>query len=247
MLKAVIVDDEPLARDELAYLLKRTKKVEIVAESDTLSAVFDERQPLEADVLFLDIELAEDNGIEIAKKLSKMDNRPEIVFATAYDEFALEAFELNALDYLLKPFDEHRVIQTVNKLERIVEMKKASRRADAASARTGEAPKKLAINLDEKIIVLNPQDIYSLEAAGGQTIITAQDKKYRVNESLISLERKLRDTTIERVHRSYLVNLDKVAQIEPWFHSTYLLVLPNGEKIPVSRTYAKKLKQWFGL
>lgn len=119
MLKGFIVDDEPLARDELAYLLGRTRQVHIVGEADSLETALHSITEMEPDVVFLDIQLAEDNGMELAKQLSVLEQVPDIVFATAYDEYALQAFEVNALDYILKPFEEERVRKTVDKVMKL--------------------------------------------------------------------------------------------------------------------------------
>ncbi|MEQ2466909.1 LytR/AlgR family response regulator transcription factor [Niallia hominis] len=118
MIKALIIEDEPLARDELSYLLKRSNKMEIVGECDCLETALEYIDNLEIDVIFLDIELGEENGMNLAERLNLKENgnAPEIVFATAYDEYALQAFNVNALDYLLKPFEEERINQTIIKL-----------------------------------------------------------------------------------------------------------------------------------
>ncbi|MCU6339802.1 response regulator, partial [Enterobacter quasiroggenkampii] len=118
MLKVFIVDDEPLARDELCYLLRRTKRVDVVGEAESMEEALKRIGALRPDVVFLDIQLAEASGLEAAERLGALDEPPAIVFATAYDEYALRAFELNAADYILKPFDEQRIQLTVEKLEK---------------------------------------------------------------------------------------------------------------------------------
>lgn len=118
MLKVLVVDDEMLARDELKYLLERTKEVEIVGEADCVEDALEELMQSRPDIVFLDIQLSDDNGFEIANILKKMKNPPAIVFATAYDQYALQAFEVDALDYILKPFDEERIVQTLKKYKK---------------------------------------------------------------------------------------------------------------------------------
>lgn len=115
MLKVLVVDDEMLARDELKYLLEQTKEVEIIGEADCVEDALEELMKNKPDIVFLDIQLSDDNGFEIANILKKMKNPPAIVFATAYDQYALQAFEVDALDYILKPFDEERIVQTLKK------------------------------------------------------------------------------------------------------------------------------------
>ena len=233
MLKVYIVDDEPLARDELSYLLQRSKRAEVVGEADSVDRAFEQIQTLKPDVVFIDIQLAEGSGMDLAARVSKLDDRPAIVFATADDEYALKAFELNALDYILKPFDEYRVRQTVEKLTK----------PKSASA---ERPEKLAIAMDDRIVLIRIGKIIYISSAEGKTEIVTDDRRYLVNETLVSLELKLRNTSVVRVHRAFLANLDHVVEIQPWFHSTYHLIMKDGSKVPVSRTYIKELKQQFG-
>jgi two-component system response regulator LytT len=241
MIKAFLVDDEPLARDELTYLLRRTKQVEIVGEADSMESAIEHLLKVEADVIFLDIQLADESGLDLASKILQFKHRPEIVFATAYDEYALKAFELHAIDYLLKPFDESRVLLTINKLTQILDSKGS----------IGQVPKKnhfegndrLAITVDERIILINVSEILYLGTIEGKTVIVTEKNKYQVSESLIAFERKLHAHHIIRVHRAYLINVKAIVEIEPWFHSTYNLIMNDGEKIPVSRTYTKDLKQ----
>lgn len=247
MLKAFLVDDEPLARDELAYLLKRSRKVEIVGEADQIESALQQLSYIEADVIFLDIQLAEESGLELANKLLESEKRPEIVFATAYDEYALKAFDLHAVDYLLKPFDEERVMRTIEKLTKLFESKaELSSSAMNGHAQTVESVDKLAITVEDRIIIVPVKEILYIYSEEGKTVIITMENKYEASDSLITFERKLINTSIVRVHRAYLVNLNQIKEIQPWFHSTYNLMMPDGETVPVSRTYTKELKKRFG-
>ncbi|MDE3837853.1 DNA-binding response regulator [Bacillus methanolicus] len=245
MLKVFIVDDEPLARDELAYLLRRTKEVEIVGEADNVAAALEQIKMVESDVIFLDIQLADESGLDIAQKMFELDRRPEIVFATAYDDHALKAFELNAADYILKPFDEIRVKQTIEKLNKLFK-KREEKQEVMQKSFNKDRTEKLAINVENKIVLINIKDILYICTIEGKTVIKANNKKYQVAEPLVTFERKLQNTPIIRVHRAYLVNLNAITEIEPWFHSTYNLIMQDGEKVPVSRTYTKELKELLG-
>jgi two-component system response regulator LytT len=247
LLKAFIVDDEPLARDELSYLLKRSKQVEIAGEADSVETALEKIENLAIDVLFLDIQLADESGMEIAGSVNKLEYPPLIVFATAYDEYALKAFELNAADYILKPFDEKRVLQTIGKLIKL--MGKKEPRIELSSGKKSypsERAEKLALTIDEKIILVNINEILYIGTNEGRTIIATETQKYSVSEPLITFERKLEHTSIIRVHRAYLVSINAIVEIEPWFNSTYNLIMKDGEKVPVSRTYTRDLKQLLG-
>lgn len=248
MLKALIVDDEPLARDELTYILHRTKRVEVIGEAESMEETFRHVRQSMPDVVFLDIQLVEENGLDLARQLLELDRRPEIVFATAYDEYALKAFELDAIDYILKPYDEDRIKQTVDKIAKLHEARHgrhdlAASRSAAASERTG----KLAVTVEERIILLNLNKILYIASEEGKTLLVTEAQTYKVNEPLVLFEHKLHGSPIVRVHRAYLVNVDAIVEIQPWFHSTYTLMMKNGTKVPVGRTYMKELKQLLGL
>ncbi|MEH7452472.1 LytR/AlgR family response regulator transcription factor [Gottfriedia acidiceleris] len=244
MLKALIVDDEPLARDELAYLLKRSKAVEIVGEADSIRSTLEFIQIEEVDVVFLDIQLADESGLELAQKLQDLNHQPAIVFATAFDEYALNAFDLQAIDYILKPFDEIRIQKTIEKLAKL-SMK--SIKTEVKKNPPLLKQDKLAISVDERILLITFEEIIYISTQEGKTSVVTDKITYRINEPLINLERKLQNTSFTRVHRSYIVNLDKIIEIQPWFNSTYNLIMNDGEKVPVSRTYTKEIKQLFNL
>lgn len=245
MIKALVVDDEPLARDELIYLLLRTKKVEVVGEADGVESVLDALNHCEIDVIFLDIQLADENGLNLAKRLLELDKCPAIVFATAYDEFALKAFELQAIDYILKPFDEKRVQKTIDKIAKLIE-KNESKPHVSRKNFLPELTEKLAITVDDRIILIDTREILYFGTDEGKTVIATINQKFYVADPLVSFERKLHNSTIIRVHRAFLVNLNRIVEIQPWFHSTYNLIMEDGETVPVSRTYIKKLKTLIG-
>lgn len=245
LLRAFIVDDEPLARDELGYLLKRSKQVELAGEAGGVDEALDKMENLDIDVVFLDIQLADESGMEIASRINKLEYPPLIVFATAYDEYALKAFELNAADYILKPFDEKRVHQTIEKLLKLLGSKEPNITMPSKPGLFSNT-EKLAVTVDEKIILVNVNDILYISTNEGKTIIVTEKQKYVVHEPLVTFERKLQNSQMIRVHRSYLVNLNSIIEIEPWFNSTYNLIMADGEKVPVSRTYTKELKQLLG-
>ena len=244
MLRAYIVDDEPLARDELKYLLARSREVEVLGESDSIEDALKDIVLLKPDIVFLDIELAGENGLNLAARLEDISPIPAIVFATAYDEYALQAFEVNAADYLLKPFSEERIHKTISKIKNLHIFR-------------GEPPKevnnsilckgKIAVMAEDKIILLTCSDIVYLESYEGKCKIQTVNHLHKISDTLIGLEKKLPKTQFFRVHRSYIINIDHIMEILPWFNSTYNLRMSDGSKIPVSRTYVKELKQLVGL
>lgn len=245
MLRAFIVDDEPLARDELTYLLLQSKRIEIIGEAESIEDTIEKIQQEQIDVLFIDIQLSNESGLDLAGKLLGMKHCPMVVFATAYDEYALKAFELNAVDYILKPYEQERVLKTIDKLERLVESQKKSL-ANRSLSRFAEGAEKLAITCNERIVLLNISDIYYVGTIDGKTVVVTKNHNYQISEPLITIEKKIQHSSFIRVHRAYLVNINAIVEIEPWFNSTYNLKMPDGSTVPVSRTFTKELKQIIG-
>lgn len=247
MLRAFLVDDEPLARDEFSYLLRKTRQVEIVGEADTIVGTLDGLHENQIDVIFIDIQLAEESGLDLAAKLLSLDHCPMVVFATAYDEFALKAFELNAVDYILKPYDEERVCKTIEKVRKLKDNRSVQKTTTKSSnPRLVERSEKLAITCEERIVLLNINDINYVGSDDGKTVVVTKNQKYQISEPLVNIEKRIQHPSFIRVHRAYLVNINTIIEIEPWFHSTYNLIMSDGSKVPVSRTFTKDLKQILG-
>lgn len=246
MLTAFIVDDEMMARDELIFLLRKSNQVKIVGEAEDLETAWEQIQGKLPDVVFLDIQLANESGIDLAEKILTLHPQPEIVFATAYDEYALKAFELNAIDYILKPFEEERISQTIAKMLR-TKQKGISNFIPTENQQLSASVhrKKLTVLVEDRLYPIPIEQIYYLSSVEGKTMIVTEERRYKINEPLIKLERKLANTTIIRVHRSFLVNLEAIVEIQPWFHSTYLLMMRDDAKVPVSRTFVKELRMRF--
>ncbi|MFJ8100093.1 LytR/AlgR family response regulator transcription factor [Lysinibacillus sp. NPDC096212] len=246
MLNVYIVDDEPLARAELRYLLEQTKLVQIIGESENLEYILQDPQFEQIDCVFLDIQLGVNNGLELAKQLQQSILKPEIIFATAYDEYALQAFEVNAFDYILKPFEQERVQSAVEKLV-------AKRRA--TQAKTMEKLKdlqldkldKLTVYINDRILLINIQEILYCTSEDSKTIVVTEKGRYFASESLAVLEKKLNLKGFVRVHRAFIVNLEHIVELEPWSSSKYNLILHNRHSIPISRLYMKDVRKIFQL
>lgn len=246
MLRVLIVDDEMLARDELKYLLHRTKEVDFIEEAESIEEALDKMMDEKPDLLFLDIQLSDDSGFDIAKRLKKMKNPPAIIFATAYDQYALQAFEVDAIDYILKPFDEERVVQAIHKYKKMRvphHVVKEEEPIGESSSQTG----KLAISVDDSIVLVNIEDILFVGLIEGEVTIQTITEFYHTADTLAMLEKKLPSQSFVRVHRGYIVNVHHISEVQPWFNSTYNLVMKNDKRVPVSRTYAKELKKRLGI
>lgn len=241
-MRALIVDDEPLARNELSYLLKQTDEISAIEEADSIEEALEKLLQEKIDIAFLDIHLTEESGLTLADKMNRMTNPPIIVFATAYDEYAIEAFERDARDYLLKPFEQKRVKQSVQRAKTILSGKEKKTKET-----TKEAAEVFPVQMDDRIYMVKVEEILAIEVNQGETTVYTEEKEYKTTDPLTAWEEKLPNPPFMRVHRSYLVNLDKIIEIQPWFNQTYQLTIKNDLKIPVSRSYVQLFKKQIGL
>jgi two-component system response regulator LytT len=242
MLQAFIVEDEQFAREELKYLLTETGDIEIIGESETMHEALWDINECQPDVVFLDIQLAKGNGMELAKQFKHMKKQPMIVFATAYDAFALDAFELDAIDYIVKPIDESRLRKTVNKLLKHTQIyDHQPSQEDTQENKT----KTILAKHDDRIAILQTDEIYYIGTENRQTYIHTAQQRYESDMLLYQLIEKLGEDFLQ-VHRGYIVNIKQVSAIEPWFNRAYTLILKNGSKVPISRSYVKNVKQRLG-
>lgn len=236
IIRALIVDDERYAREELTYLLSKFSNVQVVGEAENGElAILKTLQHL-PDVVFLDVEMPKMNGIEVAKALVELKKVPLIIFATAYPQFAAEAFRINAIDYLLKPYDEEQLKQTIHRIEKSL--------YPSSVADTSESLGKLAVEADGEINYLLPQDILYIYREEKVSKIITRTTSYDVRMTLKELESRLLTFSFFRIHKSYLVNLKYVSRLTPWFNGAYQLELEGvDEKLSVSRNYVKDLRQ----
>ncbi|WP_371363855.1 Transcriptional regulatory protein YpdB [Sporomusa rhizae] len=254
MLKAIIVDDELPARDELKFLLSQLSGITVVGEADNGPAAIGLAAQHCPDVIFLDIQMRGMNGMDTAQGLRTVAPDSLIVFATAYDEYAIKAFEIGAIDYLLKPFDGERVAAAIERLQKYHpdDWQAATAQLDqvlTVAAKT--SVHKLAAERNGKIVLVNYTDIIYAHTQTGAVTIVAETGEYNYSGTLSELQERLRGTTILRIHKSYLVNMEKIKEIIPWFKGTYWLKLtvPGSKKIeiPVGKGQIKEIKELLGL
>ena len=241
-----VIEDEVLARQELIYLLNDTGKVSVVGEAEDIhQALWDigEKQP---DAVFLDIELENGNGLDLAKQFRNMKKPPMIVFVTAYDEYAVTAFELDAIDYIVKPIDKKRLNQAVEKLIKLARNSELETESESLILENKDKKYSITVKEVDRILVINTKDILYIGTENRQAYIQTVDKKYETNALLYKIMDKLGDSFVQ-VHRGYIVNVKQIAALEPWFNRTYLIVLKDGSKVSVSRSYVKSVKQVLGL
>jgi len=238
--KVIIVEDEILAQQELSWLIKAHSQMEIVATFDDGLDVLKDLQHNKGDALFLDINIPSLDGVLLAQNISQFAHKPFIVFITAWKEHAVEAFELEAFDYILKPYQESRIITMLQKLEA------AWQQQSGTSGGTVATRENDTINLvkDERIIVTSIHDIYYAEAHEKMTFVYTRRESYVMPMNITEFCSKLPAAHFFRCHRSYCVNLNKIREIEPWFNNTYILRLRDLDfQVPVSRSKVKEFRQ----
>lgn len=241
-MKVIIVEDEVLAQQELSWLIKEHSQMEIVGTFDDGLDVLKYLQHSEIDAIFLDINIPSLDGVLLAQNISKFAHRPFIVFITAWKEHAVEAFELEAFDYILKPYQEMRIINMLEKLENAWQQQHSA----PTSAPGGLHRENETINLirDEKIFVTSIHDIYYAEAHEKMTFVYTRRDSWVMPMNITEFCSKLPTSHFFRCHRSYCVNLDKISEIEPWFNNTYILRLKDLDfQVPVSRSKVKEFRQ----
>lgn len=237
MLKAIIVDDEAPARSELRYLLDEVGGVEVVAEAAGVREAIEKLKEYPCDVMFLDINMPEATGLQLAEALQHLKFPPAVVFITAYSEHALDAFEVNAIDYLVKPVETDRLAQAITRVREQVSLQVQAQKSKRIPVEKGR--KKIFIEID-KIRYIMARDDYAR--------LQTDTDHYFTNISLAQLEKHLDGYGFFRVHRTYLVNLSMIEEIESATGGTLMLTLKDvDEKIPVSRRRVSALKKILGL
>jgi two-component system LytT family response regulator len=248
-LGALVVDDERLARLRVTRLLRREPDVRIVGEcrdgAEALTAIEAEHPEL----LFLDVQMPELGGFEVLDALD-LARPPVVVFVTAYDQYALRAFDANALDYLLKPFEDERFQETLRRAREYLAGRRArgdhtARLRALVEARRAErlCLTRIAVRTQGRVVFLPVIEIEWLEAADNYVRLHTGTGSYLVRETIAGLEMRLDPGQFLRIHRSWIVNLNRIREVQPWFHGEHILVLQRGTRLRCSRTYAADLQR----
>lgn len=236
-MKFLIVDDERIARSELKYCIKEVDPNYAVFEADNVDSALEMVSNMELDGAFLDVQLTESSGVELAEKIRLIKPDLPIVFATAYDKYAIDAFAVNAVDYVLKPFRSDDISRAIQRITR-----------NTVKTPVQTCPSdKLSVWMGEKAVVINVNDIYYLTSNERQTLLVTKKGELSTNQSLDTMEKRLMTCGFMRVQRGYIVNLNHVAEIVPWFNNTYGIKLSSnvGDVIPVSRQKISLLREVF--
>ncbi|MBN2283730.1 MAG: response regulator transcription factor [Deltaproteobacteria bacterium] len=250
ILRCIIADDERPSRDELLHLLSEMGDVEILACVQNGKEALELLKKTRPDVVFLDIRMPVVSGFDVAREILTFPDPPAIVFATAYDEYAIQAFDIRAVDYLLKPFSRERLTETVQRLKEarvkkldLSDLKEIIERVEG----TLESKKLVRIPVADKgkILLLPPVDVFFCSTTDSKIRVCTWEESYSCGMTLNELENRLKDEHFLRVHRGCLVNLNHVRGLIPWFDGKYLLTMgdSHGTEIQVSRNNAKHLKR----
>ena len=245
-MKAIIIDDERLARTELRKLLQDFPEIEIVDEASNAEEGIQKIENHNPDLIFLDIQMPGKTGFDM---LSELDHAPQVIFTTAYDEYALKAFEVNALDYLLKPVEPRRLADAVEKLRRTAHNgsgEKATNHHTEPTSILGESDQ-VFVKDGERCWFVKLSEVRLFESVGNYAKVFFGSNKPLILKSLNALEERLDDKVFFRANRKHIVNLRMIEKIEPYFNGGLLLELKGGEKIEVSRRQTVKFKEMMSL
>ncbi|WP_296698123.1 response regulator [Algoriphagus sp.] len=244
-MRAIVIDDERLARKELITLLNQLESVEVVGEAVNVDDAKEKIDQLNPDVIFLDIQMPEKTGFEL---LEELDQVPHVIFTTAYDEYALKAFQVNALDYLLKPIEPKRLEEAINKL---------SSKIDANSKKEdfNYSANQKKLTLEDQVFVkdgdrcwfVRLSNVRLFESDGNYIKVYFDNFKPMIHKSLNALDERLDEKSFFRASRKHIINLGWVEGIEPWFNGGLVVTLKGGDRIEVSRRQAARFKEMMSL
>lgn len=258
-LRAVVVDDEQLARDEVCFLLGEMEGVEVVAQASNGVEALEVIEAENPDLVMLDVQMPGLTGFEVARRLRDAGIETQLVFVTAYDQHAIQAFEVNAVDYLLKPVEASRLRTTVERVRRRL----AAERPPAGTPATGELDRllqllaqrqehreQLAVKIADRFLLIQADEVVHASVENDViTVVTNSLSGTSNYRTLDELQARLDPAVFWRVHRSHLVNINKIKEIVPWFSRNYILKMKNGKgsEIPVSRSQTKRLREYLKL
>ena len=249
--RVLVADDEPLARERLRLLLSREEGIELVAECPNGTDAIEAIDRLQPDLVFLDVQMPGATGFEVIEAVGA-ERMPLVVFVTAFDQYALRAFDVHALDYLLKPFDRERFHEALVRarqhldrrtngdlerrlLELVQDLKPSAQRLERFVIKSGG-----------RVFFVRSDEIDWIEAAGNYVKLHVAGESHLFRETMNTLEAQLDPDTFFRIHRSHIVNIERVKELQPWFNGEYVVFLRNGTRLTLSRGYREKLQERIG-
>jgi two-component system, LytTR family, response regulator len=263
-IRILIVDDEPLARDTIRLLLDEQEGVEIVGEARNGDEAVSMIESMQPDLVFLDIQMPGKTGFEVIEAVG-VENMPVVIFATAYDEYALKAFDARALDYLLKPYDDDRFEEALTRARNRVgerrigslsnqlvslmaEHKTGKRVADrtVGPIEVRERSERILIKERDSVFFIKTENIDWVEAAKDYVVIRIGQKEHLLRESMTRMEKRLNPDMFVRIHRSSIVNIERIKELKPYFHGDYIVYMKDGSELKLSRRYWGRVEEVLG-
>jgi two-component system, LytTR family, response regulator len=256
-IRVLVVDDEPLARSGVRELLQRDADLEVIGEAASGAEAVEALRELKPDLVMLDVQMPGMSGFDVIRTVGP-EHMPAVVFVTAFDQFAVRAFEVNAVDYLLKPFDDERFSLTVARAKRVIRQAHAgelSRRLAELLVNAGNAPMsapapvstetyadRLVVKTGGRVFFLRTDELEWIEAADYYVKLHTGGKTHLLRETMNALEARLDPRKFFRVHRSAIVHLDRIRELQPYFRGEHVLILQDGTKLKLSRARREKLE-----
>jgi two-component system LytT family response regulator len=248
-IQVLIVDDEPLARKRIRRLLQGEREIEILGECANGREAVAAIQRQAPDILFLDVQMPELDGFGVLEAVGA-ETIPAVVFVTAYDQYALRAFEVHALDYLLKPFDQERFQVALQQARRQLQRQSTgelSQRLSALLAHLGSGRvDRLLVKAEGRVFFIKVDEIDWIEAAGNYVRVHVGNESHLLRETMHAMEAKLDPNQFLRMHRSTIVNVDRIKELQPWFNGEYVVILRDGTQLRLSRGYRERFDQYLG-
>ena len=236
-IKTFLIDDEPLALEELTIMLAKHPTIEIIGSATNVIEAITTINLLKPDLIFLDINMPGKSGFEL---LQELEEAPHVIFVTAYDQFAIKAFEVNALDYILKPINKDRLADAINKIKKQESLLKAKEEKLSID-------KRIFIKDGDKCFFIPLSEVFLIESVGNYARVYYGNKKPLLHKSLNYLEEKLPDTHFFRAGRQHIINIHFIKNIHPFFNNTLQLEMQNGEKIDISQRQSVRFKEIMGV
>ncbi|HEX5707293.1 MAG TPA: LytTR family DNA-binding domain-containing protein [Pyrinomonadaceae bacterium] len=251
-IRMLVVDDEPLARDKIRQMARRDPDIEIVGECSNGHEALEAFHALRPDLLLLDVQMPELGGFEVLEALKGEPHGPIVIFVTAYDQYAVRAFEYHALDYLLKPFDRERFEAAIGHAKGHLRERGTNGYVDRRilalleQLRTGRYIERLVVKNGGRVYFLETSEIDWIEAEGNYISIHTGKKSHLLRETISNLEAQLDPRRFVRIHRSAIVNIGRVQELQPWTHGEYHVILHDGTQLTLSRNYRENLQSVLG-
>ena len=250
-IRVLIVDDEPLARERIREILEQHPEIEVVGECTNGREAIEAVNESPPDLIFLDIQMPETDGFAVIEAIPP-DRMPCVIFVTAYDQYAVRAFDVLALDYLLKPFDRERFEKALNRAKKQIMSQQGSNLGERILRALEEIKtrpvylERLVIKTSGHIFFLKTEEVDYFEAEGNYVRLHSGKESYLLRDTISAIESQVDPKKFLRIHRSTIVNIDRIQELQPWFHGEYRVILSSGAELTLSRTYREKLHELLG-